>query len=339
MALATALASTLVGLPLGLLFAKTDLPLRGVFVLLFTLPLVIPPYITAVSWADMLGPHGLGSSLWSEATALVVSGLLFGLPGSVLVLASTLMPAVMLATMTFVRTVNPRLEEAARLSARPLRVLCGITVPLMRPGLVLAATLVFLLALGEFGAPQFLRYAVFPVESFTQFSAFYNFGAATAAAMPLALLTFAVLGVEWFVLREKTQALRPAPDGSGTVVINLGRHRAWLFAVVSVLCALVVVTPLLSLLVQAGSLQAYARAFHAVSYSLLRSVFFAAAGATALTVLGFFVGYLIHTRALPIWRAVDAGTVVLFALPSTVIGVGLVALWNRPATNFIYGRR
>lgn len=98
-----------------------------------------------------------------------------------------------------------------------------------------------------------------------------------------------------------------------------------------------VVTPLLSLLVQAGSLQAYVRALHAVSYSLLRSVFLAAAGATGLTVLGFFVGYLIHTRALPIWRAVDAGTVVLFALPSTVIGVGLVALWNRPGTNFIYG--
>jgi iron(III) transport system permease protein len=249
------------------------------------------------------------------------------------------MPAVMLATMTFVRTVNPRLEEAARLSARPLRVLCGITVPLMRPGLVLAATLVFLLALGKFGAPQFLRYAVFPVESFTQFSAFYNFGAATAAAMPLALLTFVVLGAEWFVLREKTQALRPTPEGSDTVVINLGKHRPWLFASVSVLCTLVVVTPLLSLLVQAGSLQAYVRALHAVSYSLLRSVFLAAAGATALTVLGFFVGYLIHTRALPIWRAVDAGTVVLFALPSTVIGVGLVALWNRPATNFIYGRR
>ena len=223
LALATALVSTLVGLPLGLLFAKTDLPLRGVFVLLFTLPLVIPPYITAVSWANVLGSRGLASSLWGEATAQVVSRLLFGLPGSLLVLASTFMPAVMLATMTFVRIVNPRLEEAARLSARPLRVLCGITVPLMRPGLVLAATLVFLLALGEFGAPQFLRYAVFPVESFTQFSAFYNFGAATAAAMPLALLTFVVLGAEWFVLREKTQALRPTPEGSGTVVINLGK--------------------------------------------------------------------------------------------------------------------
>ena len=321
LALATALLSMLVGLPMGLLLAKTDLPARRVFVLLFTVPLVIPPYITAVSWANLLGKN----AHW-----------LFGLPGCVLVLVSTFMPAVMLATMTFARAVNPRLEEAARLSARPWRMLGGITIPLIRPGVLLAATLVFLLALGEFGVPTFLRYDVFPVESFTQFSAFYNFGAATAAAAPLALLTFAVLGIEWFVLREKTQALRPAPE-SGGVVVPLGRHRVWLFVLVSGLCAVAVATPLLSLLAQAGSLDAYRRAFHTVRDSLLRSVWLATVGATALTVLGFFVGYLIHTRALPVWRAVDGGTVLLFALPGTVIGVGLIALWNRPATNFIYG--
>ena len=336
LALLTALLSTLVGLPLGLLLGKTDLPLRRVFVMLFTLPLVIPPYITAVSWANVLGPQGLAAGLWGEPTARVIGGLLFGLPGCVLVLVSTFMPAILLATLTFVRTVNPGLEEAARLSARPLRVLWDITIPLIRPGVLLAATLVFLLALGELGVPMFLRYNVFPVESFAQFSAFYNFGAATAAAVPLAVLTFVVLGVEWFVLREKSQALRPVPAGGATMVVQLGRHCVCLFGLVSILCALVVVAPLLSLLVQAGSLEAYLRALHAVRDSLLHSLLLAAIGATGLTVLGFFVGYLIHTRALPIWRAVDAGTVLLFALPSTVIGMGLIVLWNRPSTNFIY---
>lgn len=334
LALATALVSTLVGLPLGLLFAKTDLPFRRVFVLLFALPLVIPPYITAVSWANFFAPHGVASNFFGETGAQTASRLLFGLPGCVLVLTSTFLPAIMLATMAFVRTINPRLEEAARLSARPLRVLRGVTVPLIRPGVLLAATLVFLLALGEFGVPTFLRYRVFAVESFTQFTVSYNFGAATAFAVPLAFLTFVVLGVEWFLLREKMQALRPA--GGGAYIVPLGPHRVWLFALVSIFCALVIVTPLASLLAQAGSLQIYVQALHLVSDSLLRSMFLAAVGATILTVLGFFVGYLIHTRALPIWRAVDGGTVLLFALPSTVIGMGLIALWNRPATNLIY---
>ena len=183
LALLTALISVFVGLPLGLLLAKTDLPLRRAFVMLFTLPLVIPPYITAVSWADVFSPHGLASSFIGEPTARNFRALLFGLPGCMLVLTTTFMPAVMLATMTFVRTINPRLEEAARLSARPLGVLRGITVPLIWPGVLLAATLVFLLSLGEFGVPIFLRYQVFSVESFMQFTASYNFGAATASAV------------------------------------------------------------------------------------------------------------------------------------------------------------
>jgi len=336
LALATALISTLVGLPLALLFAKTDLPLRRVFVLLFALPLVIPPYITAVSWADTLAPHGLASQFFGEATTKKLSALLFGLPGCVLVLTTTFMPAVMLGTMTFIRTINPRLEEAARLSARPQRLLHGITIPLIRPGVLLAATLVFLLALGEFGVPAFLRYQVFAVESFTQFTVSYDFGAATAAAVPLALLTFVILGIEWFVLREKIQVLRPGTDGGDTYIVPLRSRRVWLFALVSLLCALLVITPLLSLLLQAGSAQSYVHAFRVVNDSLIRSIFLAAVGATALSVLGLFVGYLIHTRALSIWRAVDASTVLLFALPGTVIGMGLIALWNRSATNLIY---
>ncbi|RMF56522.1 MAG: ABC transporter permease subunit, partial [Calditrichaeota bacterium] len=59
-------------------------------------------------------------------------------------------------------------------------------------------------------------------------------------------------------------------------------------------------------------------------------------GALLLTVLGFLVGYLVHTRALAVWRSVDSLTLFLFALPGTVIGIGLIGLWNRPQTNLIY---
>jgi iron(III) transport system permease protein len=38
-----------------------------------------------------------------------------------------------------------------------------------------------------------------------------------------------------------------------------------------------------------------------------------------------------------VWRSVDTLTVLLFALPSTVIGIGLVSVWNRPGTAFVYG--
>ena len=108
----------------------------------------------------------------------------FGLPGAVLVLGTAFMPAVLLLTVAYLAGVDPSLEEAARFSSGWPVVLNRITVPLITPGILLSLVLVFLLSMGELGAPSFLRVNVFPVATFTQSAAFYNFGAATVAALP-----------------------------------------------------------------------------------------------------------------------------------------------------------
>ena len=46
---------------------------------------------------------------------------------------------------------------------------------------------------------------------------------------------------------------------------------------------------------------------------------------------------MVGRRELAGWRAVDALALFLFALPGAVTGIGLVVLWNRPATAFLYG--
>ena len=58
--------------------------------------------------------------------------------------------------------------------------------------------------------------------------------------------------------------------------------------------------------------------------------------ATVLCALGFLLAYVIHRRALVGWWWMDALTLFLFSLPGTVIGIGLIALWNHPSTNWIY---
>jgi len=332
----TALLTTVVGMLLGILLAKTDLPFRRVFTVLFTVPLLVPPYITAVSWSLLLGREGFLARFFSTSAAQATSRWLFDLPGCVLVLFSTFLPIVMLLTMTFLKTINPRLEEAGKIVSGWPGVLKGITVPLILPGVLLASILVFLLTLGEFGVPTFLRYDVFPVETFTQFSAFYDFGAATAAAVPLAAITFLALVFERIFLRKKTYEVKLASAGNGTLMIRLGRIRSWCLVSVSALCFFIVMLPMLVLMLQSMSFDAYARAIARGGDSLLRSLTYAVVGASALSVLGFFSGYLIHTKALRFWRSVDSMTIFLFALPSTLIGIGLVLLWNRPSTNFIY---
>ncbi len=328
--------TTVVGVPLGILLGKTDFPRRKFFVFIFIIPLLLPPYIMAVSWFDILGREGLLAPLMGTALTQQVNRWLFGLPGCTFVLSSVFLPIPIILTMVFLRTVNPRLEEAARLAAGWGRVLKEITLPFILPGILLSALLVFLLTFGEFGVPNFLRYDVFPVESFTQFSAFYNFQTATAAAMPMAVITFLALLFEAGFLRDRTYQIQPAPDDRQGMTIHLRRFRSGIILCVSLLLMVMVLVPILALVLKSGGLNVYLHALDKAGQSLLRSVGYAVAGATLLVFFGFFTGYLIQTRTLKFWRTVDSLTVFLFALPGTVIGIGLISLWNTPWTNFIY---
>ena len=332
----TAGCALVLGVPLGLLLGKTDLPFRRALAVLLSIPLLVPPYVLAVCWFNLLTTHGPLARVVPAGTMEQLSTLLFGLPGCLWVLMSAFMPLVMILTLVYVRAVNPRMEEAGRLITGWRAVLNNITLPLIFPGLLFGGILVLLLALGEVGVPMFLRYPVFPVETLTQFSAFYDFGAATAAATPLLAVTLLVLALERRYLSEKIYRLRPITPGRQLLLIPLGRWRITALLAVSVLTAVIVLLPLLALVASSLSPFAYGDAWRKAADSLGRSLAFAGVGATLLTVLGFFCGYLIHHRLLRLWRAVDTLTLLLFTLPGTVVGVGLIAFWNRPITNFLY---
>ncbi len=329
--------TTLAGVPLGILFGKSDLPLRRFFLALLLIPLLIPPYITAISWFDLLGREGVLARVLGPDILTVSHQLLFGLPGCVLVLFTTFLPIPVILTMVYMQSVHPHLEEAGRLVAGWKQVLWRITLPLIRPGILLAAMLTFLLSFGEFGVPNFLRYEVFPVESFTQFSAFYNFKAATASAMPLVLVALVVLLAEAKFLRGQTDLLRPAAENEARPRLLLGRFRTALFLSVGMLSLVLVIVPFFTLLLRSLDGAVYTEALHRAGDSLSRSLLYAVSGATLLTILGFFTAYLIRSEAVPFKRTVDFTTIFLFALPGTVVGIGLISLWNTPYTNFIYG--
>ena len=336
LAMLTAGCVTLLGVPLGLLLGKTDLPFRRILTVLLSIPLLLPPYILAVCWYNLLASHGVLAHVITARTLDLLSGWLFGLPGCLWVLVSAFIPVEMILTLVYLRAVNPRLEETARLITRWPAILRVVTLPMILPAILFGAILVFLLALGEVGVPMFLRYPVFAVETLTQFSAFYDFGAAAAAATPLLAVTLLVLAVEHRYLRDKTYRLRPTTPGRRMLLVPLGRWRVPAFLAVSLLAGAIIVLPLLALVVSSLSPFAYVEAWSRAADSLGRSLIFATVGATLLTVFGFFCGYLIHHRAFRLWRAVDTLTLLLFTLPGTVIGVGLIALWNRPVTGFLY---
>jgi hypothetical protein len=79
LSLLTASIATLIGVPLGILLGKTDLPLRGSLTLLLTAPLLIPPYVLAVAWFSILGRTGVLGGILPDAWSQKISSEFFGL--------------------------------------------------------------------------------------------------------------------------------------------------------------------------------------------------------------------------------------------------------------------
>jgi ABC-type Fe3+ transport system permease subunit len=56
-----------------------------------------------------------------------------------------------------------------------------------------------------------------------------------------------------------------------------------------------------------------------------------AAGASLVVVIGTVLGYWRRKAAPRLAYLAEGLWITLFAVPATIIGIGIIALWNRPA--------
>jgi iron(III) transport system permease protein len=316
---ATTALCGLVGVPLGLLFSKSDIPGRFSLMWILAVPFVLPPYFMALAWTRLLVHMGFSSQP------------LFGFGGCILVLTSVFLPITMLLTFASSSSVDRRLEEAARLVSPWTGVLRHITIPLSTPGVLFSFVLVFLLSIGEFSVPNFLRIPTLPVLSFTEFTASYNFGAATAAASPLALVAFAGAIVETALIRDRVFSFRST--GNVLKILPLGGWKTLSLLVVVFWASVFVIAPLLALVSDGLSGPSIAEAIRRGCDSLVRSLSYSATAATILTALGFLIAYFMRQT---VNQLLPTLTLALLSIPGTVLAIGLVRLWNTPSTWFIY---
>jgi iron(III) transport system permease protein len=71
--------------------------------------------------------------------------------------------------------------------------------------------------------------------------------------------------------------------------------------------------------------------------AVINSLVLAVAGATGITVLAACLGYGRARATANVGMALDALWLVLFTVPSTVVGIALIAIWNRSNALGLYG--
>ncbi|HET7034289.1 MAG TPA: iron ABC transporter permease [Thermomicrobiaceae bacterium] len=141
------LACVVLGVALAVLVARTDLPARRLWTVLFALPLGIPAFITSYTWV------AAGYQFLPRSTFI------YGLRGAVIVLSLAVYPYVYLPVVAALHGLDPAQEETARaLGSGPLAAFARVTLPQLRTAIAGGALLIALHMLAEFGALQLLRY-------------------------------------------------------------------------------------------------------------------------------------------------------------------------------------
>ncbi|WP_448952048.1 ABC transporter permease [Labrys neptuniae] len=129
------LLSAILGIPAAYALARRDFPGKKLVMLLFLLPLLVPPVTYGIPLTTVLYKVGLGSTLVGVIIANLVPAL----------------PFVILVMIPFVEQIDPRMEAAARVfGARTGSVFRHVLIPLLLPGALAALLLVLVRTIAMF---------------------------------------------------------------------------------------------------------------------------------------------------------------------------------------------
>jgi putative spermidine/putrescine transport system permease protein len=132
---AVVLISILLGVPAAYALARRDFMGKRAVLLLFLLPLLVPPITYGIPLATVLYKLHLGGTMAGVILANLVPAV----------------PFVVLTMTPFIEQIDPRLEAAARVfGAGTFRTFIHVLAPLLAPGLLAAALLVLVRTLALF---------------------------------------------------------------------------------------------------------------------------------------------------------------------------------------------
>ena len=147
----------LVALPLAWLFARRSFAGKAVWSALLLLPMILPPFVSAVGMRMIFSRAGALSTLlmqmgWVDGPVDWFGR--FPFAGIVLLETLHLFPILYLNLVAAFANIDPSLEEAAvNLGATPGRVFRRVTLPLAMPGVFAGMVLVFIWSFTELGTP------------------------------------------------------------------------------------------------------------------------------------------------------------------------------------------
>jgi iron(III) transport system permease protein len=330
--------STLIGLGFALAATRSRSRLT-VFLRAFSLlPMITPPFVVGLAIILLFGLQGL---VTSGLLGLKTRGI-FGFPGVALAQILSFAPVAFLVISSVVESVNPALEEASlTLRAGPWETFWKVTLPLLRPGIANAFLLTIVESLADFGNPIVLggEFEVLSTEIY--FAIIGRFDKTLAASLGIVLLTasLATFALQQYWLGHRSYVTVTGKPPSGRPQPLPRRLEAGLLSFCVAWC--VFTLALYVFVVYGGFVEIWGinNAFTLRHYhQLLRdglealntTLILAGVSAPLTAVVGIMTAYLVVRHRFPGRGALEFTSMLSFAVPGTVIGIGYILAFNEP---------
>ncbi|MEW5945449.1 MAG: iron ABC transporter permease [bacterium] len=344
-----ALSGTAVGYLFAFSLTRVRLPGAGFFRVAATFPIISPPFVISMSAILLLGRNGVLTGLVNGLFGVDLYGAgfdVFGLGGLVLVETLAYFPTAFLLLLGVLNSIDATLEEAAMdLGASRWRVFRTVTFPLTLPGIAASMLLLFIESLADFGNPMILsgRYNVLPVQAYLLITGALNdFPGGAALAVMLLVPSMIAFAAQKYWLEKKSFVTVTGKPAAGRMKEMPLSVRAPLFLAC---CAVVGVILLFYGMVLYGSFTRQWGADHALTLDNYVDMF--SRGSEYLTyiksslvlsgiatpVAGLFamiVAYLVVRKKFPAKGLLEVSSMLTFAVPGTIVGIGYILAFNRP---------
>lgn len=347
--------ATILGVSLAWINARTNCPLRDYLEPYNLIPFFLSPFVGAIAWHNLGEPKTGLLNVWARD--------LFGFEGHLInvdniygviwVTGIFFAPLIYLFVVGSLRRMDPSLEDSARTTGAGLfRTTVTVTLPLVMPGILSGAIIVFVTSAGEFGVP-FKLSAPYGWETLTTqiFSKAVGDDANhyLGAAMSMALAAITVFLI-WIQQRYIAPRSFTTVTGKGfrPNVLDLGPWKWVAFAYNLLFIMVAVVLPIFCLVVVSlhpvweGRIIPGDMTFinyektlffwrpdsiSAATNGIINSFILAFAGATIAMILSLVISYMIHRTKGFGARLLDFLCVVPIGFPGIVLAMGVLVTY------------
>lgn len=251
-ALGSVVTAIILGVAVAMLLVRTNMWGRKWFATALIVPYMLPAWTFALAWLTIFKNRSTGGQAgWLESFGLQIpSWLAYGRIPITIIFAIHFTPFVIMLVGNALKRFDATLEESARiLGASRARTLWNIVIPILRPSLISAITLILAKVLGEFGVAYVLGLpANMNVLATSLYRNIYSNQQGAAAVIVAAIILIGVISlwVDMHFLKEANRFVTiTGKSGSANTVAQL-RPRNRLLATLgcSLLFTISVLTPI-----------------------------------------------------------------------------------------------